>query len=307
MALLLLVLGIATFGRRWVAMLVALAAALALNFFFIPPIGEFTVAEPQHGIALVAFVIVAIVGSSLSASAQARAREKQKADLAATLLASLNHDLRTPLTAVRLVLENLGQDLPPDERRRQAGVAVAEVERLTRLFDQLLDMARVDAGAIRLDPQWVSPADVVDAALVHARHAIDGRMVIVDAQSELAVHVDPRWASVALGQLLENAAKYAPHPGGIRVVARGTPEGLRVSVEDEGPGIDPRDADRLFDRFYRGRTAEPAPAGTGMGLAISRGLVEAAEGRVWAENVPEGGARFCMIVPGPVRDTAQVE
>jgi signal transduction histidine kinase len=115
------------------------------------------------------------------------------------------------------------------------------------------------------------------------------------------VEIDPGLASVALSHLLENAAQYSAPGKEIQVHARVGPDGLRVSVTDHGPGLDPGELEHLFERFYRGRAARQTTFGTGMGLSITRGLLAAAGGRVWAENVPGGGARFSLVVPGPVR------
>jgi two-component system sensor histidine kinase KdpD len=457
---LLIVLGTATMARLRIAIVVSVVAMLTLNFFFLPPVGTFTIADPQNWIALFAFLVVAVIASNLSAAAQDRAREaiarrnevtrlfdltrdvllttetasalevlarhvarrfelpkvaiclpadhgwqihqggaeevgidvnvlntalakargtlefdayqraygghirageknevsivplrhgtkaigllaaasptldigaldavagvvaiaieraqflaerdaaglvRQKADLAATLLASLSHDLRTPLTAIRVAVENLQGDLPPDERRGQSGAAIAELDRLTRLFQDILDMARIDAAAIRIDRQWVSGSDDVDAAVAHVRHALEGHELRVDADADMTVEIDPRLASVALSHLLENAALYSPPDQEILVQARVERDGLRVSVTDHGPGLDPSELDHLFERFYRGRAARQASFGTGMGLSITRGLLAAAGGRVWAENVPGAGARFTVVVPGPVRAAA---
>ena len=135
---------------------------------------------------------------------------RQKADLAATLLASLSHDLRTPLTAISVAVENLRGDLPADERRTQADAAMAELDRLTRLFQDILDMARIDAEAIRIERQWVTAADVVDAAVAHVRHALEGHALRVEADADMEVEIDPRLTSVALSHVLENAAQYSP-------------------------------------------------------------------------------------------------
>jgi two-component system sensor histidine kinase KdpD len=457
LALLLVVLGAATLAQLRTAISVSLLAMLALNFFFLPPVGTFTIADPQNWIALFAFLVVAVIASKLSAAAQDRAREaiarrnevtrlfdltrdvllttqtagaieilaqhvarrfelariaiclpgdhgwrvhqggdeelvighdilntafakargtlefdarqraygghvrvgaqqevvviplrhgtnaigllaaassaldigtldavagvvaiaieraaflaerdaaalvRQKADLAATLLASLSHDLRTPLTAIRVAVENLRSDLPGDERRAQAGAAVVEIGRLTRLLQDILDMARIDAEAVRVERQWVTPADIVDAALAHVRHAVDGHVLRVDADAEMEVELDPRLTSVALSHVIENAALYSAANAPIVVEAEVTGEGLRVSVTDGGPGLDPGELEHLFERFYRGRAARQATFGTGMGLSITRGLLAAAGGRIWAENARDGGARFSLAVPGAVR------
>jgi two-component system sensor histidine kinase KdpD len=162
-------------------------------------------------------------------------------------------------------------------------------------------MARIDAGAIRVDLQWVAAADVVDAAQAHVSHALQGHALQVEAGDDLEVQLDPRLVSAALAHLLENAAQYSPADREIVVEAHIDGNGLRATVTDQGPGLDPGELDHLFERFYRGGAAKRASFGTGMGLSITRGLLAAAGGRVWAENVPGAGARFSILVPGPVR------
>ena len=190
-ALLMLVLLAATIGPLWIAITVAVASTLSFNYFFFPPVGTFAIAEAHNWVSLLAFLITALIGSNLSAAAQERARiaveraelveareatelQRQRGELAATLLASLSHDLKTPLTVIRTAIDNLRDQLPDDTRRAQADAAAAELSRLTRLFEDILDMARIDAAAVPVAREWVTPADVVDAALAHVRHAIDG-------------------------------------------------------------------------------------------------------------------------------------
>jgi two-component system sensor histidine kinase KdpD len=246
-------------------------------------------------------VAIAIERAQFMAERDSSELARQKADLAATLLASLSHDLRTPLTAIRLAVENLAGDLDADARRQHAGAAIGELDRLTRLFQDILDMAGIDAAAIRVDRQWVAAADVVDAAVAHVRHTLKRHALRVEADTDMEVEIDPRLTSVALSHLLENAALYSPADQEIVVHARVDADGLSVAVTDHGPGLDPAELDHLFERFYRGRTARQTSFGTGMGLSITRGLLAAAGGRVWAENMPGAGARFTIVVPGPVR------
>jgi two-component system sensor histidine kinase KdpD len=162
-------------------------------------------------------------------------------------------------------------------------------------------MARIDTAAIHVEPEWVTPADIVDAALAQVRHTIDGRAVRVDAEAEVQLRIDPRVVSAALSHLLENAVQYSPPDLEIGVDARVDGDHLAVSVSDHGSGLDAADVDRLFERFYRGHRARQLAPGTGMGLAITRGLLTAVGGRVWAENAAGGGARFTMTVPGQTR------
>ena len=146
-----------------------IASTLAFNFFFLQPVGTFAVADPQNWVVLAVYLTVAVVASQFSASAQDRARTH----LAETLLASLSHDMRTPLTSVRVAVENLRRPLDDDAREAQAAAAATELERLTLLVENMLDMAQIDAGALRVDRQWVAPADVVDAAVAHVRQALE--------------------------------------------------------------------------------------------------------------------------------------
>jgi len=268
-------------------------------------IGLLAAASPALDIgtldAVAGVVAIAIERAQFLAERDAAALVKQKADLASTLLALLSHDLRTPLTAIGVAAENLRGDLPAEARREQADVALAELRRLTQLFQDILEMARIDAEAIHVERQWVTAADVVDAAVAHVRHTLGAHAFHVDADADQEVEIDPRLASMALSHVVENAARYSPPEKDIAIRASVEGDGLHVSVTDEGPGLDPGELEHLFDRFYRGRAARQAAGGTGMGLSIARGLLAAAGGRIWAENVPGAGARFSIVVAGPVR------
>jgi two-component system, OmpR family, sensor histidine kinase KdpD len=225
----------------------------------------------------------------------------QRADLASALLTSFSHDLRTPVTSVRVAVTNL-QDvrLSADERQAQARLALQELDRLTRLFQDILDMARIDAAAVNPDRRWVSPADVVDAAVTHVAPAIAEHALQVDADGLSEVEIDPRLTSTALAHVLENAGRYSPAGAAISVRAWTAPDGAHFVVRDHGPGLDGSDLEHLFEPFYRGPKARHA-TGTGLGLAITRGLLAAEGGRVWCENAPDGGAQFTIMVPSAVR------
>ena len=227
---------------------------------------------------------------------------RQRADFTSALLASLGHDLRTPLTALQVAVTNLEDETsPPEERRQQTRLARTEVERLNRLFRDILDMARVDSASIQPERDWVTAADVVDAALANLRPVFADRAVHVEADDATAAYVDPRLTSAAFAHLLENAAQYAPADRPIDVRGWTDREGLHLTVRDHGPGLDMNELDHLFERFYRGRAAREHSVGTGMGLAITRGLLSAEQGRVWGENADDGGARFSILVPAQAR------
>jgi two-component system sensor histidine kinase KdpD len=229
---------------------------------------------------------------------------RQSEELKTALLASLGHDLRTPLTAIRVAASNIKSSWMTDDARvEQTDLILAEVERLTRLFQNILDMARIDAGAIAADTRWAHPSEIIDAARGQVEQTLQRHKLDVSVAPDVPVRLDPRLTATALAHLLENAAQYSPAGSAISVNARVTSEGLIVQVSDRGPGIAPADLPHLFDRFYRGAAATTHLSGTGMGLAIARGLLAVERGRIWAENGPDGGAQFTILVPATTKES----
>jgi two-component system, OmpR family, sensor histidine kinase KdpD len=223
-------------------------------------------------------------------------------ELKSALLASLSHDLRTPLTAIRVAADNLRSSWPDErERRDQSDLIVSEVDRLSRLFQNILEMARIDAGAVVNDARWVAPSEIVDAARSRVEHALRGRSIESSVESERLVRLDPRLPAAALSHLLENAAQYTPASSAIHVDASVSNDGLTMVVRDHGAGIGPADLPHVFKRFYRGTKARSQRSGTGMGLAIAQGALAVVGGRISAENCADGGARFTIVVPAEVK------
>ncbi|MEO5822133.1 MAG: ATP-binding protein [Vicinamibacteraceae bacterium] len=258
--------------------------------------------EPGTLDALAGLAAIAIERAHLLAERQASELTRQSEQLKSALLASLGHDLRTPLTAIRVAAGNVDSTLlSPAERSDQRDVILAEVERLTRLFENILDMARIDAGAVETSARWTHPSEIVSAARAQVEHALRPHPVVATFEPDEPVRLDPRLTAAALAQILENAAHYTPIGQPIAVVARVTLDGLVLEVHDHGPGIPDEDLPHIFERFYRGSTARGRASGTGMGLSIVRGLLAVNGGRAWAENDAAGGARFTIAVPAEVR------
>ena len=244
--------------------------------------------------ALGGVVAIAIERAQFLEERKAGELTRQSEELKTALLASLGHDLRTPLTAIRVAATNIqAPSLTADDRLEQSDLILAEVERLTRLFQNILEMARIDAGAIatempagRIRPRSSPPR----ATRWSTRCA--GTSSTSTSIRTCPVRLDPRLTATALAHLLENAAQYAPPGSTIDVHASLTGDGLAIAVRDHGPGIAPADLPHLFERFYRGDAAKTRASGTGMGLWIARGLLAVEQGRIWAENCQDGGAQF---------------
>jgi two-component system, OmpR family, sensor histidine kinase KdpD len=252
--------------------------------------------------ALAGFVALAIERTHFLEQQKSAELASQREELKSALLASLGHDLRTPLTAIRVAADNLRSSWPDErERLEQSELIVTEVDRLTRLFENILEMARIDAGAVTRDARWVAPSEIVDAARSRVDPALRGRRVEVSVESERLVRLDPRLTAAALSQLLENAARYSAGATSIDIAATVNDRELTISVRDHGGGIHPGDLPHVFERFYRSASAGTNRSGTGMGLAIARGLLAVENGRISAENCADGGARFTIVVPTDVK------
>ena len=310
LSFLLIVFAVAAQATLRAAIVTSLAATACFNYFFLPPTGTFAIADPENWFALFTFLVASVLVSRLSSLARARAREaeaRRNAELRSALLASLSHDLRTPLTAVTVAARNLdAATLSPSERRDQVDLIQTEVARLNRLFENFVEMARIETHTITPEAQWVQPAEIVETARERLGHELAGRTVTIDADDSLAVNVDPRLTSTAVAHLIENAAQYSPAGSPVDVRAWIEAGELRIGVRDRGPGLAEADVNRVFDTFYRGSSGAARP-GTGMGLAITQGLVIAQGGRVWAENHPSGGALFTLAVPTATRSVVMAD
>jgi len=264
--------------------------------------------EPGTLDALAGVAAIAVERAQFLEERKAAELARQSEELKSALLASLGHDLRTPLTAIRVAASNLQASwLQEADRREQSDLILAEVERLQRLFQNILEMARIDAGAVSADRRWVHPSQIVEAARDQVELALRRRPLDVHIASDESVQVDPRLTAAALAQVLENAAQYSSREAPISVSADVSSDGLTITVRDRGPGIAAGDLPHLFERFYRGAESKRRVAGTGMGLSIARGLLAAEQGRIWVENCPDGGARFTMSIPAVRRIRGPIE
>jgi two-component system sensor histidine kinase KdpD len=340
LALLLIVVFAATGWGSRPAILAALLGVVCFNFFFIAPVHTFNIADPQNWIALAAFLITALTVGELSAWARRRAAEseagrreierlyyeyrvaserarqaevlEQSERLKSALLDAVTHDLRTPLTSIKAAVTTLMDEadasaqvtLDDEARRELFEVINEEADRLNHFVKNLVELARIEAGAVRLRRRWSSVEEIVAMARVRAEVLTRGHRLEVEIESELpVVRVDPSLIAEVLYSLIDNAAKYSPAGSRIKISARRADnEMIRIAVEDEGRGIPAEMRELVFNKFFRASGEEAAsggaPKGLGMGLAIARGIVEAHGGRIWVESGAGGvGARVVFTAP----------
>jgi two-component system sensor histidine kinase KdpD len=232
---------------------------------------------------------------------------RQSDELKSALLASVSHDLRTPLTSIRAAVDNLLQsDIEWDKAAlHEFHVIISEeVSRLMRLVQNLLEMARIEAGELRLSMEWVSMRELFNSVLDRVDARRDHRVSVKACDADTLVKIDSRLIAEALTNIVENAAKYSPDGSEILLEATVRPGELTILVKDQGPGIAPDEIDHVFEKFFRSRHQQRS-AGTGMGLAIARGIVEAHGGKIWVESAAGIGAAFTFTLPVEVREASE--
>lgn len=232
---------------------------------------------------------------------EAQAREvsalKQRDDLRATLLSSIGHDLKTPLTAVVAAADQLASEYGASPT---TATLQSEARRLRRVFDDLVEMTRIEAGALVMRQEATDLTDAVAAAAHDLRAELARHRLILDVPPTLPlVEADPRMLHHVLINLLGNAAKFAPADTDIIIEGRRTPDGLTLGVLDQGPGLPPGREAHLFDRFTR-VDGDDRSGGTGLGLAIVQGFAQAMGLSVSASNRETGGSAFCVTWPNPL-------
>jgi K+-sensing histidine kinase KdpD len=343
LTLLLIVLFVATAWGSKPAVLASLLGVACFNFFFLPPYGTFTIASRENWIAFIAFMITALTAGQLSARARQRAAEaddarqeverlyhelqdtferssqakalKQSDRLKSALLDAVTHDLRTPLTSIKASatillddqrsLKSGAREARLDEEGRQEMLEIIdeEADRLDRFIGDLVELARIEAGAMQLRRAWGSLSEIITTAMKRAASLLKDHRLELWLDEELpAVRVDERALAEVIYVLVDNAAKYSPVGTTIRVAAESHENSMvRLIVEDHGPGIPVELRERVFDKFFRAMRDGDQPGnipGTGMGLAIAKGIVEAHGGHIGIESTADShGTRVVVLLP----------
>jgi two-component system sensor histidine kinase KdpD len=256
--------------------------------------------EPLHELETFANQTALAIDRALLADEAQQAEVRVESErLRNSLLSSVSHDLRTPLAtitgAVTTVLES-GARLDEPTRQDLLESVREEADRLNRLVQNLLEMTRLESGALQLHKEWHPLEEVIGAALGRLGKRLADRPVSARVPPDLPlVPIDDVLVEQVIVNLLDNAIKYTPPGSPIEIIATATDVAATVEIADRGPGLPVGAVDKVFEKFYR---AEPtAGRGAGLGLAICHGIVQAHGGRIWAHNLPGGGVAFFFTLP----------
>lgn len=229
-------------------------------------------------------------------------REKELDRMKDQLLSTVSHELRTPLAAIKgFTTTLLREDVRWDEATQRDFLKIIEEEtdRLGELIDNLLDMSKIEAGVLRVEKEPTQLRNIVRESIDRARRRSEAHWFVVDLPAELPrVWADARRIRQVLSNLIENAIKYSPGGGQITITAEVEGEHTIVSVADSGQGIPPEFLDKIFQRFFQIEAANTRKkGGSGLGLSISKGIIEAHGGTIWAESTPGKGSVFRFTLP----------
>jgi two-component system, OmpR family, sensor histidine kinase KdpD len=283
-------------------------SVVAFDYFFVPPSGTFSVDDPQYLLTFAMMLGVGLVISQLAtivrAQAQAQARLALDAEterIRNALLSSISHDLRTPLAVICGASSSLaerGESLGANERRALAESVFAQARDMSELVAKVLEMTRLESGAIALERDWAALNEIAGSVLRRLEERLAGHMVMTELPDQLPlVRVDSVLMEQVLCNLLENAAKHTPPRTLIRLRAETSGQVMTVSVEDFGPGLSGDELEHVFGKFERGAGWVSGRGGMGLGLAICRAIVRLHGGTIWAEPLPGGGTAFRFTLP----------
>ena len=307
-AILLYLVPIVLAASRWgrgPAITAVVTAILGHDLLFVDPRGTFSVARADEALGLVLLLFTALVTAQLAdgarrgaETARAVAVARRSDELKTALLRAVTHNLRTPLASIKASVSGLRQPeatFSEEDRAELLAEIEEEADRLDRLVTNLLNASRLEAGGLTLSAHPQDLGELVGAAVDRLQPRFAGRSVGVDIPEELPpVACDYTQIDQVVTNLLENALLHTPP--GTPVLARASRQDgvVRVEVVDRGPGVPAAERERLFRPFERGQTHAP---GSGLGLTIARGFVEAHGGKLWLEDGPGAGARFVFTLP----------
>jgi two-component system sensor histidine kinase KdpD len=287
-------------------LLAALLSALIWNFFFIPPKFTFSIGSTEDVLMFLMYFVIATVNAALTF--KIRQMEKQGMEqeekertlkLYSTLLNSLSHEFRTPISAIIGAADNLQHNagkLSEQNKNELVSEISSAAFRLNQQVENLLNMSRLESGFIQLKKDWVDISELIYDVVKRVEQNIVTQKININVSPDAPLFkLDKVMMEQAVYNLLNNATLYTPDKSTINVSAASIDHKLEIIVEDNGPGFPESEIKKVFDKFYRLKNSKAG--GTGLGLSIARGFVEAHRGTIKLENTPTGGAQFTISAP----------
>ncbi len=282
------------------AIVTSILSVLSFDFFLVPPYLTLSVDRIQYVFTFIGLLIVGLVISTLASKMREHLIQRQTEKLQTALLSSISHDLRTPLASITGALTSLldnNSNLNDATRKELLETAYEESDRLNRLVGNLLDMTRMEAGALRISRKPCELRDVLGASLEQLREEIGNRNIKIDIPRDFPeVCMDFSFMMKVFLNLIDNALKYSPQDAPIDIKAALIQDKIKIEIKDQGFGIPEGDLTRIFDKFYRVERPQQI-TGTGLGLSICKGIVEAHNGEIVAQNNLDKGATFTITLP----------
>lgn len=297
---LLVVVIVAIFWGQGPAIVTSILSVLLFDFFLVPPYLTLSVDRIQYVFTFIGLLIVGLVISTLASKMREQVIQRQTEKLQTALLNSISHDLRTPLSSITGSLTALldsDSGLDDATRKELLETAFEESDRLNRLVINLLDMTRMEAGALRISRKPCELRDVLGASLEQLKENIGVRNIRIDIPKDFPeISVDFLFMMKAFFNLIDNALKYSPADTPIDIKAAVFKDKVKIEIKDQGIGIPKGDLKHIFEKFYR--VARPQQVmGTGLGLSICKGIIEAHGGEITAENNLDRGVTFIITIP----------
>jgi len=287
-------------------LLAAFLSAMVWNFFFIPPKFTFAIQSTENGLMFLMYFIIAMVNAVLTYKIRQIEKEANRKEekentlkLYSTLLNSLSHELRTPISTIIGATDNLqleNKKLSEANKMELISEISKASMRLDRQVGNLLNMSRLESGFIKAKKDWCDISELVYDVMAQLQEILQNRPVHIQIKESLPLFKsDYGLLEQILNNLLHNAALYIPKYSVITLRVTSRDEKLIIIVEDTGNGFPKEEIDKVFEKFYRLKNSNTG--GTGLGLSIVKGFVEAMSGTIFLENNPEGGAKFTICIP----------
>lgn len=290
------------FGRR-PAIIYSLLSVICFNFFFVEPLYSFNFYDQSYFVTFIVMLLSGVVIASQAEKVRHSKIEIEQEKLRNTMLSSISHDLRTPLSSIMGLsssITTIAKNNHDDSITKLSEAIYSSSQKLSHIINNLLDISRFESGIIKLNKEFYFIEELIGSALLILKDVLQEHQVEItlDSNQEM-IMVDGILIEQLLINLLENAAKYSPKNSKIKISVIKKEQELLVLIEDNGPGINQGEEEKIFDKFYTTSNNKNRinPRGAGLGLAICKNIIDFHQGKIWAENKFPQGAKFNFILP----------